>query len=148
MVDEGTCRVVRPPGSAVGSVGIGSKRGDPGAIAEGREERQQVFLVRSAAALAVHRNGELTARQDHGAPALRLDVARKFCMAGRHQARFAFEIGTQSDALAAGGAHQRLDLAESFGRTRRQRKRSGGKAWVARLRCLVGGIAQRPAHGR
>ena len=40
-------------------------------------ERERIFLVRAAAALAADRDGQFAARQDHGAAARGLQLARQ-----------------------------------------------------------------------
>ena len=63
-VDQGAGRVVGLPAAAVGAVGVGGERRDAGGAVERDGQRQRVFLVRAAAALAAERDRELAAGQD------------------------------------------------------------------------------------
>ena len=60
----------REPRAAVGAVGVGGERRDARRAVERDGQRQRVFLVRPAAALAADGDGQFAAGQDHGAAAL------------------------------------------------------------------------------
>src|SRR5262245_1350685 len=66
--------VPRTAAAPVGTVGIGRKRRDAGAVLQREREGERIFLVRTAAPLAADRDGQFPARQDDGAAAGRLHV--------------------------------------------------------------------------
>ena len=93
----------------------------PRVAVERHGERQRIFLVRAAAALAADRHGQFAAGQDHGAAALRACSSRASArVLGRDLARLAFEPVAEQDALVAGRAHGRFGGAERIGRPRDQ----------------------------
>ena len=57
-------------GAAVGAVGIGGQRRNAGRVLEQAGQRQRIFLVGAAAAVAAHGHGEFAAGQDRHALAL------------------------------------------------------------------------------
>src|ERR1043165_4674923 len=61
-------------GPAVGAVGVGGERRNAARARKRDRQRERVFLVRPAAALAVDRDGQLAARQDDGAAARALEI--------------------------------------------------------------------------
>src|SRR5580700_4200304 len=69
-VDEGPGRVVGAAATAVGSVGIRGQRRYAGGAVEVDGERQSVFLVGPAAAVAAQRDRELAAGKDDHPAAL------------------------------------------------------------------------------
>ena len=77
LVDQGARRVIGLAGAAIGAVGVGRERRDATGARERAGERQSIFLIGPAAAAPLQRDGELAARQDDGAAALGLDVARE-----------------------------------------------------------------------
>ena len=83
-------------GAAVGAVGVGGERRDAGSAGERDRQRQRVFLVRAAAALAADGDGQFAAGQDHRALALRAQLARELGMRGRDLARLAFDAGRRA----------------------------------------------------
>src|SRR5215207_4916841 len=64
VVDDRAGGVVGGAGAAVGAVGVGGERRYARPAAERDGERQRIFLVRPAAALASDRDGELAAGDD------------------------------------------------------------------------------------
>ena len=86
----------------IGAVGVAGERGDTCRVLQEIGQRQRIFLVGAAAAIAAHGDGELATREDRDAPALGAGLEREPRMIGRDLARFAFEIGAEIDDLEAG----------------------------------------------
>src|SRR5438093_902079 len=91
FVDQRAGRIIRAAGAAVGAVGVAGERRNSPRAGERARERQRIFLVRSAAAVSAQRDGELAARQDDGAAARRLRLAREPRVGGGDLARLAFK---------------------------------------------------------
>ena len=88
--------------AAVGAVGIGGKAGEPRRAAEMDGERQCIFLVRAALALAAQRHGQFAAGEDDGAAALGAHRQRQPGVLGRDLARLALQAAAKHDAFIAG----------------------------------------------
>ena len=68
------------PSAAIGAVGVGGKRGNRRHAGKFDRQRQSIFLVRPAAALAADGDGQFAARKDHRALSLRAQIARELGM--------------------------------------------------------------------
>ena len=112
-VDEGAGRVVGAAAAAVGAVGIGGQRRDAGGAVEVDGERQRIFLVGPAAALAAQRDGEFAAGKDHRPAALRAQVAGQPGVLRRDLPRLALQAVAEHDAFVAGRVRARLRRARS-----------------------------------
>ncbi len=110
-------------------------------------ERQRIFLVRAAAALAPQRDGEFAARKDGDAPALGGVVAGEPGMFGGDLARFALQAVAEHHAFVAGVAGAGLGGGKRVGRPRDDPVVGPGESRVARLRRFVGRIVERARHG-
>src|SRR5215213_9941862 len=106
-VDIGAGGVGGRAGAAIGPIGVGGERRDAAGAGEFDRKREGVLLVRPAAALAPHRDGELAAGEEEGGGRA-ADFARFRGMRARDLARFAFDIGAEEHAVVAGRAHSRL----------------------------------------
>ena len=129
--------VFRRAGAAIGAVGIAGQRVNPFFPVERERQSQRIFLVRSAAALAADRHGELAAGQDHGAAALPAQSLRRLRLIGGDVARFAFEIGAEEKAIVSGGANGRLCRLERIRGPRGEMELRIRKSRIAGLRGFV-----------
>src|SRR5215470_18879011 len=77
VVNKGAGRIIGAAAASVGAVGITGNSRNPRRGPERLGERQRVFLVRTASALAAERHGEFAARHNNPAPPLRLQVLGK-----------------------------------------------------------------------
>ncbi len=110
---------------------------------QAHRQRQGVFLVGPAAALAADGDRQFAARQDHRARALRAQLARELGVRRRHLARLAFDAIAQRNAFVAGGAHGGLRRAQRIGRPRGQREWAAGESRIARLRRFIVRVGER-----
>ena len=134
----------RAAGAAIGAVGIRRQRRDAGRILQQVRQRQRIFLVRAAAAIAAHGHGQFAAGQDRRALALAPRLQRQPRMVGGDVARLAFEIGAEIDDLVSGipcyldrGIERSLRLRDQSriarGR-RRDRRACSSRSWDRRAR--------------
>jgi hypothetical protein len=89
-------------GAAIGTVGVAGKRRDASRVFQQVRERQRVFLVRAAAAIAAHGDREFAAGEDRDALALRAGLKRQPGVIGGNIAGLAFEVGAEIDRLVTG----------------------------------------------
>src|SRR3954471_5880356 len=115
-IRSGARRIVGRAFAAVGAIGVGGERRNALRAVEFDRERQRVFLVRPATALAANRDGEFATGEDDGAAAGGVEFARFCGVRGRDRARLAFDIGAQEDALVTGRLHGGLSGAEGVRR--------------------------------
>ncbi len=90
-VDDGAGGVAGGAGAAVGAVGVAGEGGKSRHAGKRDRQRQGIFLVGPAAALAADGDGQFAAREDDGAPPLRAERVRHGGMLGRHAARLALD---------------------------------------------------------
>ena len=69
------------------------------------DQRQRIFLIRPAAALATNGHGQFAARDDDRALALCAQPARHRGVCECDLARLALDIGAERDAFISGVAH-------------------------------------------
>ena len=110
-------------------------------------ERQVIFLVRSAAAVAAQRHRELASGEDGHPAALGAHVAGEPGVFGRDIPRLALQAVAENHAFVAGGFGAGFRRGQRVGRPRDDPIGRTGKNLVAGLRRLVFGIGQRPGHG-
>src|ERR1043166_2775013 len=101
-VDKSPGRVVGAPGAAGGPVGVAGKRRDALRAVERQRQRERVFLVGAAAAVAADRDGQFAAGKKHGAPVRRGEFAALLRVRGGTLARLALEPVAEKDAFVAG----------------------------------------------
>ena len=110
-------------------------------------QRQRIFLVRAAASVAAHGNGEFAAGQDRNPLALGARLQRKLRVIGSDVARFAFEIGAEIDDRVT-RVFRYLDRGvERSLRPRDQLELRAREGWIAGLAALVSCVVERMADG-
>ena len=146
-VHEGARRVLGRARAAVGAVGVGGERRDAVRPGQCDRERQRVFLVRPAAALAADRDGQFAARQDRRRGGRR-PAARALAARARPRPR-ALRLrrgrrGRRTRSRPRARPLRRRGSA-SAGRAIRRNSRVG-EGRIAGLRAFVGRIVERARH--
>ena len=110
-------------------------------------ERQSVFLVGPAAALAAQRDRQLAAGEDRHPAALGAEIAGQPGVFRRDLPRLALEAVAEHDAFVAGFYGAPLRGPQRIGRPCHDPIVGAGKDLVAWLRRLVPGIVERSSYG-
>ena len=147
-VEHRAGRIGRRSAAAIGAVGIGGEYRDTVESLQQAGQRQRVLLVRAAAAVAAHGDGEFAAGEDRQLRLPSRAPRASLRMRGRDLARLAFEFGAEIDDLEARiprdgdrGVERRLAAARSAKTAHAQSAGSPG------LQLSFAGSSQRPLHG-
>ena len=116
-------------------------------VSEKAGQRQRIFLVGAATAVAAHGDGEFAARQDRHALALRARLQRELRVIGSHGSGLAFKVGAEIDDGVAGVAGHPDRGVERSLRPRDQFELRTGESRIAGLAALVAGLVERAADG-
>src|SRR5579885_3789780 len=123
--------------SAVGPVGIGCERCDRGHAGKRDGERERIFLIGPAAALATNGDGQLTARQDHRALGLCAQLASKRGMRLRYLTCLTFDAIAERQTFKTRCGDRGFRSAQRIAWPCRDDESTAGKNRVAGFRRLV-----------
>ena len=146
IVDKSAGRIVGAAAAAVGAVGVGRKAAHARGAAKVDGERQCIFLVGSALAVAAQGHGQLAAGEDHSAAAFGAQRQRALRVFGRHLARLALQAAAEHDAFITRGLRPLGRRRQRIRRPRHDAIVRAGENLRAGLRRFVLRILKRAAN--
>src|SRR5262252_664862 len=147
VVNESAGWIVWIAGAAIGTVGVAGDCRNPGGAMELLGERESIFLIRTAAALAPNAYSELAARHNDAVPPLCLQLLGQPGLCSCHVAGFALDSVAEKYAVIAQRPDRSFGGPKGLFWTSDEAERGAVEGRILRLGRFIGRIGQSTTNG-